>query len=92
VIYSFRHKGLKVLFEKGNRGKVPQQSAERITRLLDALDAAKVVQDMNLPGFDLHELKGDRKGTWAIRVTGNLRITFVIENGEVRGVNLEDYH
>ena len=92
VICSFRHKGLKQLFEKGDRSKVPQQNAERIIRLMDALDAAKIVQDLNLPGFGLHELKGNRKGTWAVSVTGNLRITFSFQNGEARGVNLEDYH
>jgi toxin HigB-1 len=59
---------------------------------LDALDAAKVVQDLNLPGFDLHELKGNRRGSWAMSVTGNLRITFSFQNGEARGVDLEDYH
>jgi toxin HigB-1 len=92
VICSFRHKGLKKLFEKGDRSKVPPQNAERIIRQLDALDAAKAVQDLNLPGFDLHELKGNRKGTWAISVTGNLRITFSFQNGEAKSVDLEDYH
>jgi len=92
VICSFRHKGLKRLFENGSRRKIPPQHAERITRQLDALHATKVVQDLNLPGFGLHELKGNRKGIWAISVTGNLRITFSFKNGEARSVDLEDYH
>ena len=92
MIRTFRHKGLRKLFEKDNHRKVPAQLAERIRRQLDALDAAKIVQDMNLPGFGLHTLKGNRKGTWAISVSGNLRITFSFKDGEVHNIDLEDYH
>ena len=92
MIRTFRHKGLRKLFEKDNHRKVPAQLAERIRRQLDALDAAKIVQDMNLPGFGLHALKGNRKGTWAIRVSGNWRITFSFKAGEAHDVDLEDYH
>ena len=92
MIRNFRHKGLKRLFEKDDRRRVPAQSAERIKRLLDALEAARIVRDLHLPGFGLHELKGDRTGTWAISVSGNWRITFTFNDGEARNVDLEDYH
>ena len=92
MIRTFRHKGLRKLFEKDNHRKVPAQLAERIRRQLDALDAAKIVQDMNLPGFGLHALKGNRKGTWAIRVSENWIITFFFKVGEAHDVDLEDYH
>ena len=92
MIKSFRHKGLKRLFETGDHRGVPAHLAPRIKRQLDYLDAAARVEDLNLPGFDLHQLKGKRKGTWAITVSGNWRITFRFESGNAYDVNLEDYH
>ncbi|MEW6212871.1 MAG: type II toxin-antitoxin system RelE/ParE family toxin [Acidobacteriota bacterium] len=92
MIKSFRHKGLKKLFETGDRKGVMADLAPRIRRMLDALDAAHDAQDLNLPGYDLHELKGDRKGTWAVKVNKNWRITFRFINGEITDVDLEDYH
>jgi len=92
VIKQFRHKGLKRLFESGDKRGVPPILADRIRRQLDAIDAAKVVRDLDLPGFRLHELKGKRKGIWAIKVSGNLRITFTYVKGDAYDVDLEDYH
>ena len=92
MISSFRHKGLQRLFERGDHRGVPAQSAPRLRRQLDTLNAAKVVTDMDLPGFKLHPLKGDRKGTWAVTVTGNWRLTFTFRNGKAADVDLEDYH
>jgi proteic killer suppression protein len=92
MIKSFRHKGLKKLFETGDRKGVPQDLAPRILRMLDVLDAANDIKDMDLPGFGLHELKGDRKGTWAIKVNKNWRITFRFVSGNAYDVDLEDYH
>ena len=66
--------------------------ADRIRRRLDFIDAARDVKDLNIPGFDLHELKGDRKGTWSVKVTGNYRVTFRFQEGDAFEVNLEDYH
>ena len=66
--------------------------ADRIRRRLDFIDAARDVKDLNIPGFDLHELKGDRKGTWSVKVTGNYRVTFRFQEGDAVEVNLEDYH
>lgn len=92
MIVSFRHKGLKRFFETGDQRGVPSQYAARIRRQLDYLDAAVVVEDMDLPGWDLHQLKGNRKSTWVVKVSGNWRITFRFEKGEVSEVDLEDYH
>ncbi|MDF5707923.1 MAG: type II toxin-antitoxin system RelE/ParE family toxin [Nostoc sp. S4] len=56
------------------------------------MDSALTVEDIRLPGYDLHELKADRKGTWSIKVSGNWRITFIFEDGDAYNANLEDYH
>jgi toxin HigB-1 len=70
MIKGFRHKGLKMLFESGNKKGVPAKLADKITRRLDALDAAFDPLDLFIPGFDMHELKGDRQGTWSISLPG----------------------
>ena len=64
----------------------------RILRLLDRLDAAMKPEDMNLPGYRFHQLKGDRKRAFSVSVSGNWRITFRFEDGDAVDVNLEDYH
>lgn len=92
MIKSFKHKGLKRLFENGDHRGVPAQLAEKLTRRLDALDSAGEVLDLMLPGFNLHELKGNRKGTWSITVTGNWRITFAFDSGDASEIDFEDYH
>jgi proteic killer suppression protein len=92
MIKNFRHKGLKQLFETGSRKGVDPQLAKRLTIQLDALDAARDVRDMDLPGFDLHELKGKRKGTWSVTVRANWRLTFKFQSSDALDVDLEDYH
>jgi proteic killer suppression protein len=92
MIASFRHKGLKEFFETGNRRGISSDLAARIARRLDVLQAAKMLTDIAAHGFGLHRLKGDRRGEWAIWVSGNWRITFTFAKGEVLNVNLEDYH
>jgi proteic killer suppression protein len=92
MIKSFRHKGLKDFWEKGSKKGIPPALAPRVERMLDALDAATEVSQLNLPGFNLHRLKGDRKDEWSIRVSGNYRLTFKFMQGEADGVHLEDYH
>jgi proteic killer suppression protein len=92
MIKSFRHKGLKRLFETGDHRGVPPELAQRISRLLDALDAAGEISELNLPGFGLHELKGNRKETWALKVNKNWRITCRFGSGNAYDVGLEDYH
>lgn len=92
MILSFRHKGLKRFFETGDQRGIPAQHAARIRRQLDVIDAATVIEDIDLPGYDLHELKGKRKGTWSIKVSGNWRITFQFRDGDASALDLEDYH
>ncbi|MBC7945918.1 MAG: type II toxin-antitoxin system RelE/ParE family toxin [Burkholderiales bacterium] len=92
MIRSFKHKGLERFFRAGDvRGIQPQQ-ALRLGRLLDALDNAAEPEELNVPGWFLHRLKGDRKNLWSLRVSGNWRLTFVFEDGDAEIVNLEDYH
>lgn len=92
VIQSFRHNGLKRFFERGKAKGIPADMAARLRIRLDFLNRAAILEDVNLPGWSLHSLKGQRKGEYAITVTGNYRLTFRFENGDVRDVNLEDYH
>ena len=92
MIESFRHKGLKRLFEDGERKGVRPQFVDRIENILGLLDAANTVQDMNLPSFRLHPLSGDLNGFWPVTVRANWRITFRFEDGKVLDVDLVDYH
>jgi proteic killer suppression protein len=92
VIKSFKHKGLQRFYEKGNMSGVQTEHEKRLRMQLAALDTAQTLEDMNIPGFRLHPLKGDRKGLWAITVNKNWRLVFKFENGHVYEVNYEDYH
>ena len=92
MIRSFRHKGLKELFETGGTSRIQNTFHQRCQRRLDALDRARRPEDMNIPGFRLHELKGQRRETWSITVSRNQRITFVFVDGHAYDVDLEDYH
>ena len=92
MIKSFQHKGLQKFYEKGTTVGIQGKHKKRLRLQLIALDTATCIDDMELPGFDLHELKGKRKGIYAIKVSGNWRITFKFEEGNVYIVNYEDYH
>ena len=92
MIKSFRHSALKKFFEAGKAKGIPADMAKRLRIRLDFLNRATLLEDVNLPGWKLHSLKGQRKGEYAITVTGNYRLTFRFENGEAHEVNLEDYH
>ena len=92
MIRSFRHRGLREFFDSGSRRGISPELAGRIARRLDVLEAAQRFTDIDAHGFNLHRLKGDRQGEWAISVSGNWRITFRFDNGEADDVNLEDYH
>ncbi|HZV20245.1 MAG TPA: type II toxin-antitoxin system RelE/ParE family toxin [Hyphomicrobiales bacterium] len=92
MIASFRHKGLKRLYEKGDRKGVNAQHVERVENILGLLAAAARIEDMNLPTFRLHPLTGDRKGFWAVTVRANWRIVFRFEDGNAFDVDLMDYH
>jgi proteic killer suppression protein len=56
------------------------------------IDSATAIDDLKIPGYDLHQLKGDRRETWSIKVSGNWRITFTFSNNDAYDLNLEDYH
>lgn len=92
MIKSFKHKGLERLFIKGSASGVQASYAPRITLVLDAIDAADHVKELDLPGFRLHRLKGDKRNLWSVTVSANWRITFEFENGNAYILDLEDYH
>lgn len=92
MIKSFKHKGLQRFYESGNIKGVQPRHAKKLRMQLAALDSACEIQDLDLPGYRLHTLKGARKHTWSITVNGNWRITFEFADGNVYIVNYEDYH
>jgi len=92
MIASFRHKGLKRLFESSDRKGVSAEQVRKIENILGLLDAAGTVQDMNLPTFRLHPLTGDLKGFWSVTVRANWRIIFRFNAGNAFDVDLIDYH
>ena len=91
LIRSFRHKGLKELFETGQSRRVRQDQQARIVRLMDVLNSASRPEDMNLPGFYFHRLRA-RPVRYSVRVTGNWRLTFAWSESDAINVNLEGYH
>lgn len=92
MIRNFRHKGLDRFFRKTDRRGIDAKQSDRIRRILDRLNAVAKSEDMALPGFGFHPLKGGRKGTYSVSVSGNWRITFGFVDGDATDVNLEDYH
>ena len=92
MITTFKHKGLKRLFETGDISGINPQHAERLRKILALLETSENIDDMDLPGLNLHQLKGKRKNTLAVTVSGNWRVTFKLKNGDVLEVNYEDYH
>jgi proteic killer suppression protein len=92
VIRTFKHKGLARFFESGTKSGIQTQHVERLRLILGALNAAVKPEDMALPGLKLHPLKGNRKDTWAVSVSGNWRITFKFVGADAEVVDYEDYH
>jgi toxin HigB-1 len=92
AILGFRHKGLELFFTKGRTSKIQAQHAPKLRLILGRLNAAAQPRDMALPGLVLHPLKGDREGTWSVRVSGNWRVTFEFVGPDVDRVDYEDYH
>lgn len=90
MIRSFKR--LAKFFETGSTAGIQAAHAKRLRLILGRLNAASVVKDMNLPGLRLHELVGNRAGTWSVTVSGNWRVTFQFTNGDAEVVNYEDYH
>jgi proteic killer suppression protein len=92
VITSFRHKGLKQMFETGQARLINPSLRARVANILAVLDAASSALDLAGPGNRLHELQGDQEGVWAVTVGGNWRITFRFTDGNAKDVDLTDYH
>lgn len=93
AVRGFKHKGLARFYEKEAAGGIPHQHRKRILGILRALDGNTPLKALEmLPGFRPHPLKGNRKGQWAVRLTGNRRIVFRIEDNEVYDIDLIDYH
>jgi proteic killer suppression protein len=92
VIKSIRHKGLERFFETGSASGIKADQRKKLRMQLTALDTATTIEDMDIPGFRLHPLKGKRSGVWAVDVSGNWRLTFRFEDGQVHDLDYEDYH
>ena len=92
MIKSFKHKGLKKFFETGSKAGIQAKHERKLRMQLAAINTATIVDDIDLPGFKLHQLKGDRDGIWSITVNGNWRITFEFVDGNAYILNYEDYH
>ena len=92
MIKSFKHKGLKKLYETGSKQGVKPEHATRLRLILARLDASVDPEDMNLPGLVLHPLKGSLKSFWSVSVSGNWRVIFRFENGNATDVDYLDYH
>ena len=92
MIESFRHKGLRLLFESGERRFLNPQHVEKIENILGVLHAAENIKGVVVPGYRLHALSGDLKGLWSVTVRANWRIVFRFERGKAFDVDLLDYH
>lgn len=92
MIRNFRHNGLRRFWERGERGRVPSEYADKIRRILTSLDRTTSMARINRREYGLHRLTGDRSGLWAVTVSANWRIVFRFEDGDVYDVNLIDYH
>lgn len=92
MIKSFQHKGLRTLYETGSAKGVQPAHAKRLRMQLAALDTAQSAEDMNIPGWRLHPLKGPMAGRWSITVNGNWRVTFEFRDGNAYILDYEDYH
>ena len=92
MIRSFKHRGLKRAYERDEWSRIDPKDHERIAVVLQYLDIAQRIEDLDIHGWRLHRLSGDRQGEWSITLRSNWRITFRFENGEVLDVDLVDYH
>ena len=92
MIKSFKHKGLEDFFYSGTKKGIKPDHAKKLEKILDRLNAATDIKDMNYPGSDLHQLSGDKKGQYALKVSGNWRVFFEFFEGDAYIVNYDDYH
>ncbi len=92
MIRSFKHRGLKRLFERDDRSGIRPDLVDTVQEMLTALDDAVTPQELNLPGYRLHPLKGDLKGFWSVTVRASWRIIFRFDGTDALDVELIDYH
>jgi toxin HigB-1 len=92
MIRSFSNRALKRLYENDDGSRLPPELVLRCSSILAKLDVAVTPEDMNLPSYRLHPLKGDRRGQWAVTVRANWRIVFRFENGDAHDIDFVDYH
>ena len=92
MVRSFRHRGLEALYEGRTARRVAPEHVQKLRDVLAALDRSRRLADMDLPGFRLHALKGGLAGHYAVRVSGNWRVTFRFEDGQAVDVDYVDYH
>jgi toxin HigB-1 len=92
MIGSFKHPGLKRLYERDDRSGIRPDLVDTVQEILTVLDDAATPQDLNLPGYRLHPLKGELKGFWSVTVRANWRIIFRFQGADAFDVELIDYH
>lgn len=92
MIISFKHKGLKLYYEKGSAAKLPPEVVKKIRLVIARLDAISSAEEMNIAGYRFHALTGDLKGFYSVRVTANYRVIFAMSGENVRDVDFIDYH
>ena len=92
MIKSFNHKGLEKFYESGSTKGIQANHAKELRMQLSSLDTAQSINDMDIPGYRLHQLTGNRRGIWTISVNANWRLTFEFEEGNIYILNYEDYH
>ena len=92
MIKSFRHKGLETFFRTGSKAGIRPDHADRLRKLLFALDLAKSAQDLDAPGWHLHQLSGRERGCWSLSVSGNWRVVFRLDEVDAELVDYLDYH
>ena len=92
MIKSFKHKGLEKYFLSGSKKGIQPSHASKLRMQLAVLDTAQTIDDIDIPGYRLHPLKGSRKGLWSITVNANWRLTFEFTGGNVHILDYEDYH
>ncbi|MCP4277869.1 MAG: Killer protein [Gammaproteobacteria bacterium] len=92
MVKSFKHKGLEKYYQTGSKKGIQALHATKLRMQLAAMNSAHVIDDLDIPGYRLHSLKGVRNDIWSITVSGNWRLTFEFSDGNVYIVNYEDYH
>jgi toxin HigB-1 len=92
MIRSFRHRGLKRLYERGDKSQIRPDMIAKVENVLALLDRAANPDDMNLPALRLHQLRGDMRGLWSVTISANWRIVWRFEGANVTDVDLVDYH